>query len=94
MNAEFVSGIAGVVLSLVFSYVPTVRGWYEGLESQGKSLIMLGLLVVVSGSIFGLSCANVLNYLTCDQAGALQLGQIFLNALVANQGVYLVTRKL
>jgi len=94
MNAEFVSGIAGVVLSLVFSYVPNIRGWYDGLEPQGKSLIMLGLLVVVSGGIFGLSCANVLSYLTCDQSGAIQLAQIFLNALVANQGVYLVTRKL
>lgn len=94
MSVELLSGVSGVILSLSFTYLPGLRVWFEQLTSQGKSLVMLVLLAVVAGSIFGLSCANVLGYVTCDNEGAYNALTIFINALVANQGVYLVTRKL
>lgn len=94
MSVELLSGVSGVVLSLSFTYLPGLKAWFDQLTSQGKSLVMLALLGIVAGSIFGLSCANVLGYVTCDNEGAYKALTIFINALVANQGAYLVTRKL
>ncbi len=48
VSSEMIVAIAGVVLSLLFSYIPGLRVWFAGLVAEKKQLIMLGLLVVVS----------------------------------------------
>ncbi len=95
MTAEIIASIAGILLSLVFSFVPGLKQWYDSQTPQAKSLVMLGALVVVSAGAFGLSCAGWFDVpITCDQAGAEQLVGAFILALMANQSTYLVTRKL
>jgi len=54
---------------------------------------MGGLLIVVTGAIFGLSCGAVIDWVTCDKAGALGLFDLLIWALIANQSTYLITRK-
>ena len=44
-------GIAGVILSLVFSYLPSARVWLEGFENKG--IIMLGRVGIVTGKQIG-----------------------------------------
>ena len=53
MSAELLSSVSGIVLSLVFSYVPGVKEWFEPLANKYKQSIIGGLLVVVAASIFG-----------------------------------------
>lgn len=60
MSAETLLLIAGVVLSLAFSLIPGLKGWYNKQESEIKQLIMLGLVVLSAATVFGLSCANVM----------------------------------
>jgi hypothetical protein len=93
MTAEELSAIAGVVLSLVFSYVPGVAGWYEKLQADWKRVLMAVLLLAVAGAISGLSCGGVIDAVECSQAGALGLVKILIAALVANQGTYLISPK-
>ncbi len=93
MNATELSAIAGVVLSLAFSYIPGLSGWFDAKEPTAKRLIMAGLLLVAAAAIFGLSCAGVLTVATCDQNGALGLVSAFIAALVANQSTYLISPK-
>ena len=88
MSSEQLSVIAGVVLSLVFSYVPGLNAKFAGLAGEYKRLIMLGLLLLVGAASFGLSCANVFPTVTCDQTGALGLVQAFVFAAVANQTAF------
>jgi hypothetical protein len=92
MSAELLAGLAGIVLSLAFSYIPKLNEGYAGLDATKKRLIMLGLMVLVALGAFGLSCAKLVEIgITCDQAGAWALAKIFIAAVVANQGAYLIS---
>lgn len=91
MNATELSAIAGVVLSLAFSYIPGLSGWFDAKEPTAKRLIMAGVLAAATFAIFVLSCASVLTLATCDQPGAIGLVTAFIAALVANQATYSIS---
>ena len=107
MNAQVLAAVAGFFLSLLFSYVPGFRSWFDGLDvSHGqekggnyKRLIMAGLIVLVAGVSFGLSCAGWLDKfapdlaLACTEDGAADLIMAVVLALAANQGAYALTPK-
>jgi hypothetical protein len=93
MTAETLSAVAGVVLSLAFSYVPGLAPWFDGLEATMKRLVMAGSLAVVSIIVVALSCWNVTPLVVCNQAGVVELVSAFLAALVANQAAYLISPK-
>jgi multisubunit Na+/H+ antiporter MnhB subunit len=91
MTAVLLSSIVAIVLSLLFSYVPGLNTWYAALTGEWKRVGMAVLLLLTAGAVFGLSCANVLSYVTCDQAGAIGMIKIFVSALIANQAAFLIT---
>lgn len=93
MTAEQLSSIAGIVLSLIFTYVPGVREWWEPLAGSVKQMIMGLMLILVAIGAFALSCANVIAGAVCDRDGAIGLLWTLIAALVANQSTYLITRK-
>lgn len=93
MSIELISAIAGIVLSLLFEFVPGFEGWYNKFDSQKKRLFMVGALFVVVAGAYGLSCANLLAFFPCTLAGAWIALQAFIAALVANQSVHLVLKK-
>jgi len=86
MKPEILAAIAGIFLSVLFSYVPGFATKYNPLDGTKKRLIMLGLLVLAAGATFGLSCAGIVKGVTCDQPGAIQLVTAFVFAMIANQG--------
>lgn len=97
MTPEQLGAIAGVILSLAFQYIPRLSPWYEPLEPTAKRLIMLGVMLVVSVAIFGLSC-SALNLpavlvVTCDQGGAMALLNTFIMAVIGSQAAYLIAPK-
>ena len=91
---ELLPYLVGVVVSLVFSYVPGLKTWYEA-QSGYKSLIMLGVLLVVSAIYFGLGCTNIdLGIVvSCDKEGLLAIAFAFIQIVVANQSTYLLTKR-
>ena len=97
MSAEQLAAISAIVLSLLFSYMPGLSAWYDGLEKGIKQAIMGGLLIIIAGAVFGLACAglgpDIGLTVTCDRAGALSMINVLIAALVANQATYLITRK-
>ena len=92
MTAEMLTLIAGVLLTLGFSYIPGLRTWYAGKSDEVKQVIMLVLLVVVAGVSFGLAClgwgASLGIVLACTVDGGLGLVMQIVLAIMANQGVY------
>ena len=89
---------AGVVLSLVLSYVPGLNAKFNGLDGAQKRLVVLGVLAAAAGLIFGAGCAGidipgVALKVSCNQAGAVGLINAFLAAVVGNQAAYLVSPK-
>lgn len=94
---DLVALLAGMLLSLVFSYVPWVAAWYDGLSGDGKRVVMLAALVAVTLGALALTCAGLAAdfglALTCDRPGVVQAVQAFVYALIANQSTYLITPK-
>ena len=92
MDAQLLSGIAGVVLSLAVAYIPGVDAWYAGKDAKAKARVMALLLIVVSAIIFALACAKLaadfgLN-VVCDRSSLVSLVKILIAALVANQSAF------
>jgi hypothetical protein len=101
-NAETIAMAAGVLLSLAFSYIPGLQTWYEALTGTEKRLLMLGLLVLVSGGVFGLACLDWSKFfglptgnppMTCDAPGAGVLIRALILAVIANQAAYQISPK-
>jgi exosortase/archaeosortase len=92
MSAEVLSVIAGVILTLGFSYIPGLRTWYAEKSDESKQLIMLVLLLIAAGASFGLAClgwgAAFGIALACTVDGALGLFYQVVLAIIANQAVY------
>lgn len=91
-SPEGLAEIAGVILSLAFSYIPGLRAAFESLSADYKRLIMLGLLFLASAGIFALGCWGIIEGgYACDLEGAKSLAGIFIAAAIANQTAYLLT---
>lgn len=95
MDAETLSMLVGVVVSILFSVVPGLKGWFEKKEPEVKRLIMLGVLAVVALAIAGIACAgfgpDLHLSVTCDRAGLIGLLRVFVLAVIANQATYMIT---
>lgn len=87
-------GIVGVVLSLVFSYVPVAREWLE--KQDNKGLIMLALVMLVSAAYFALSCspfaADLGIKLQCSRSGLFDLLQAIFIIASGNQLAFLYSK--
>lgn len=97
MNADELSMIAGTILSLVFSYIPGLNQKFGELATEYKRLIMLILVVIVAGVVYGLACAGVAGdfglSIVCDRAGLVGLARAIIYAAVANQATYGLTKR-
>jgi hypothetical protein len=93
MNAENLALIAGIVLSLAFSYIPGLNSWFQTLAKESKQALMGVLLLVVAVGIFAAQCAGLYDSgLVCSKDGAVGLVHVLILALVANQGAYSITK--
>lgn len=95
ITADFISSVAGILLSLVFSYIPGLNTAFAKLDTGKQRLIMLASLVVVSLALVGISCAGFAKdlgiALTCDRSGFVLVAQAFVFSLIANQAAYSIT---
>lgn len=88
MTVDAITAAAGVVLAILFEYVPGLKDWFNALDDNYQRLVMLiALLWVVAGS-FGLSCYGKFEYFECSEAGVWAAVQAFIAALVANQSTH------
>jgi hypothetical protein len=98
MDAELIALVAGILLSLAFSYIPGLNTKYAAQTEEVKKLIMIGVLALVAFGAYGLACANWLEDLTgivitCDKAGFIGVVQVFVLAAIGNQTTYGLTVK-
>lgn len=106
MSADFLSAFAATVLSLLFSYVPGIRTWFDALgtfpdgsndNGARKRLLMLGLLALATAASFLLACSHLAAdfglSLTCTRGSTITLLRAFGLAVIANQATYLISPK-
>jgi len=96
ISPEWIAGIAGAILPLIFSYIPGLKHLWEKLPGVYKRISMLVMLVIVTGAAYGVACvgwAPILGLeINCDREGALTLINALLLAIMANQSVYEITK--
>jgi hypothetical protein len=91
MENNAIAGFAGLLLSLLFGYVPGLRDWYEALDGVRKAQVMAGLLLLAAGGLYAAACYTPWSVgVTCGEPGFWALVEMFLAALVANQAAYLI----
>src|SRR3972149_827285 len=62
------------------------------LAPELKRLIMLGVLLATTITIYALNCEGIIDTgLACDRTGIIQLVTIFISTLIANQSTYSLT---
>src|SRR6476469_3613390 len=101
MTAEKLVAIGGFVLSILFSYLPILKAWYEQKSGVEKRQIMAAWLLIVTAGVFALSCVPALSWLAteleivvaCAQKSAYQLIYLYLIAITVNQAVFLISPK-
>lgn len=86
---ELIGGLVGAVLSWLFAWFPGLRTWFAALKPEVKSGIMLGLLGVVSGTVYILAQTGVI--ILTAPVTALRLFTIFFMASTINQTAYSLT---
>ena len=95
MNAELLSSILAIFLSLAASYLPGFNDWYDPLPPNLKRLVMLALLAVTSAGCYAIACVGYAQALdlpvACDQPGAIEMLRAFIAAVIANQAAYAVS---
>ena len=91
MTGQQLAIAAGILLSLAFSYIPSLQAWYSAKDSKTQSAIMLAALAVITAGALGVSCANWWPLVTCDQIGVKSLIEAFVAALIANQATYVIS---
>jgi hypothetical protein len=91
MPETTIASLAGVIISLVFSYIPGVSDWYANLNAQYKSLWMLAFLLIACGVLFGAGCLGYSSQVACTAEGAKSLVPLFIAAAIANQATYLIS---
>jgi hypothetical protein len=97
MTAEILSATCGVILSLIFSYIPGRESWWANLEAAKKRLVMLLLLVLVAVMSFLFACigwATDIGYtMACNRSGFVGLVTALIYAIMANQSAYQLTKR-
>ncbi len=91
LTPEILAGFFSTLLSLAVSYIPGVQEWYAPKTAKQKSGLMLLGILIIAVSMFGLSCANVLQGVACTQDGLVRLAKTVFVALIANQGTYSIS---
>lgn len=90
------SAILGTALTLIFTFVPQVKDWYEAKDARTKAQIMAFGLLIIGACVTALSCYGVISAVVCTQTGILTfITGTLLNALLAvgvNQGVHNIIR--
>jgi len=93
--AVLILGIVGVVLQVVFRYLPKLSDWYAAQENKG--LLMLAFVIATGGIYFGLSCspfaADFGIAISCDQPGAFALLKAIFIIASGQSLAYLYTGK-
>lgn len=92
LSAEVITGLAGVVVSLLFSYFPVLRDKFAGLTAEWKSGIMLGVLALVTGTVTALNFFGVMDAgIDFTPGWPWRIVWVFVVAVIGNQAAYKIS---
>lgn len=98
MNSNELSLLLGTALSLVFTFVPSLRDWYEQLEPKQRAQVMSIGIIIISIGVVSASCAGLDSSISCTRDGVIGFAKgAVVNALLAlasNQTAHALTKRM
>lgn len=91
ITPEILSMAAGIIVSVVLSYIPGLRPKWALLDPDYKRLILLIILALLSLGIVLLSCYGVIPFIVCDKGGLIKFLTIFGASVISSQAAYMVS---
>lgn len=97
LTPDLIAMVAGLLLALIFDFVPKAKAWFDTKSVEGKRLINAGILFAVVVFIFGFNCLGWASgfhipAVACTQEGALLMVQLFVLALGVNYSTHAISR--
>lgn len=92
MTAEFLSGVTGVLLSILFEYFPEASDWYQRKSEAAKRRYMLLFMLLTAIGATGAACAGWWDGLVCNRGAVETVGRALFFAVVGNQGFHRLTK--
>lgn len=93
LTPEILIAFAAAFLAVICDWVPGLKTWYDKLGNGQKRFLMTGLLVIVTGGVFGLSCAGWLQTgWLCSGKGIQDAVFLLILAVAINQGIHSLTK--
>lgn len=97
LTPDLIVILAGLILALIFDFVPKAKAWFDTKSVEGKRLVNAAILLVVVVIVFGFNCLGWAGLVgipsvACTQEGALFMVQLFLLAIGVNYGTHAVSR--
>ena len=97
MTAPELTAVAGIVLQVLFEYVPGAATWYQDKAPVFKRLFMAVILLLIGAGSVLLSCYDLLEIAVCNTSGIidtlLQIGTAAGIGAAANQGTHQLLKK-
>lgn len=91
--ALIIMAVFGSVVSIITAKFPAIRDQYEKLTPTRKGLVQVGIMFFAACALLGLSCAQIIDKVSCDGPGVILALQGFLYALAGNVGTFITYSK-
>ena len=92
-TSEVLIGLSGVAISLLFSYAPGFADWYNRLEAGNKSLVMLGIMILVTIGTYLLGRYEIVGSIQAGKEGIIRFAMIFATGMITNQTTHTASPK-
>jgi ribose/xylose/arabinose/galactoside ABC-type transport system permease subunit len=88
VSVEMVIAAAGVILAVLFAYVPKLNDWYYKQGAIAKRGIMAVVCLVVLSAIYFGACYGLISGIACGKATIYDFVYKFVLIIIANQSAY------
>ena len=90
MTSDKLATLVGVLISLLFAYLPGLKTWFEKQAPQAKAGLTAVVTILAAVVIYGLGCANWFPELGVifTKAGFQQFVTVVIGALIGLAGAY------
>lgn len=95
LTVEIILGLAAMILSLTFTFLPFLRVKFGGITSGQKAWVNMVSVIVLAAVMFGLTCLKWISIenLVCTKVGLQTLAIDIFVGVMANQATFLASSK-
>jgi hypothetical protein len=91
IRIDLLVAVVGAVVSLLFSYVPGLSGWFYKQTVDARKGIMAIVVIVVAALMYGALALGIIEGLPLGAATAWKFAEVVFFVLAGNQIIYMIS---